>query len=140
MKTLSNFVLAFALLIFGALWTMKPVNAQASGNGVFVLLQAGTPASCAWPAGATVTNGMAICATTSGPYYSLNGSATFLPFSSTVTITGTAPIVVNGTTVSCPSCALTTAVVTSFNGHTGAVNLSKADVTATGLTATTTLQ
>lgn len=114
MRILSNFVLAFALLVSVAVWTTYPVRAQASGNGVFVLLQAGIPASCTRPAGATVTNGMAICATTSGPYYALNGSTTFLPFAATG--------------------------VSAFNGRSGAVTLTKADVLGTNFTISSTVQ
>jgi len=94
----------------------RPASAQAA-NGVIILLQVGTPASCAWPTGAQVSNGMALCATTSGLYYSVNGSTTFNPV---------APANAGG--------------VSSFNGRVGAVTLSKSDVTGTGLTASTTLQ
>lgn len=136
MRTVSNFVIALALLVSAAIYATRPVTAQAAGNGVFVLLQAGTPASCVWPAGATVTNGMAICATTSGPYYALNGSATFLPFANSATVTGTTPIVVTGTAVSCPTC-VTGSVVTSFNSRSGAIQLTKADVLGTNFAVST---
>lgn len=100
-----------AVIALVAMFPLRPVNAQAA-NGVIILLQVGTPASCTWPTGATVTNGMALCATTTGLYYSVNGSATFNP------VAGAGG-------------------VSSFNGRTGAVTLTKADVTATGLAATT---
>jgi hypothetical protein len=94
----------------------RPANAQVA-NGNVILLNVGAPSSCAWPtSAATITNGMALCGTTSGLYYAINGG-TFVP------VGGAAP-----------------AGVTSFNGRTGTVTLTKADVTASGLAATTTLQ
>jgi len=139
MKVVAMVLLALSLLTLSGVSLLRPtpVEAQASSNGVFVLLQVGAPSGCVWPAGATVTNGMALCATTSGLYYSLNGSATFTPVAGAVTLTGTAPIVVSGTTVSCPTC-VTGTVVNSFQGRTGNVTLTKADVTGTGLAVTTT--
>ena len=70
----SQFTLAAALMIHG------PLQAQSSQNtGVMVMVGVGTPASCAWPVGITVTNGMAICPTSSGLYYALNGQLPFVP-------------------------------------------------------------
>jgi hypothetical protein len=86
-----------ALILLAATVVSLLVHAQATNNGTFILLNAGAPSSCAWPTGATVTNGMAICGTTSGLYYSLNGSSTFNPV------------------------AAAAGGVTSFNGRTGAV-------------------
>ena len=81
-----------------------------------------------------------LCAVGSGTsftmYVAYNGGA-YAPLTGATTISGTAPIVVNGSTVSCPTC-VTGNVVNSFQGRTGNVNLTKADVTGTGLAATTT--
>lgn len=67
------------LLVVAVLLTLNLLRAQSAPNGAFVMLQAGTPASCAWPTGATFSNAMALCATSSGLYYALNGSTTFVP-------------------------------------------------------------
>jgi hypothetical protein len=91
----------------------RPASAQVA-NGNIILLQVGLPSACAWPTGATFSNAMALCGTSSGLYYSTNGSTTFNPV------------------------APAGGGVSSFNGRVGAVQLTKADVTATGLAATTT--
>jgi len=76
-------------------------------------------------------------------YVSYNGAAYQLLAPAGTAMTGTAPIVVSGGTVSCPTC-VQGSVVTSFNGRTGAATLTKADVTGTGVavstTATSTIQ
>lgn len=80
-----------------------------------------------------------------------NGGVPFsLQASGGPTYTGTAPIVVTGPVISCPTCAQTGAVVTGFGtpARTGNVVLTKADITQTGIAAsssttastTTTLQ
>jgi hypothetical protein len=105
----------FILLIGMAAMRMlspNPASAQVA-NGNVILLNVGAPSACAWPtSAATITNGMALCGTTSGLYYAINGG-TFVP------VAGAGG-------------------VASFNGRTGAVTLTKADVSATGLAATTT--
>lgn len=111
MKSLAIALLMVIAFCAGAAMSPRPVSAQAA-NGNIVLLNVGPPSSCVWPA--NVTAGMVLCATTSGLYYSLGPTALFNPVAPT-----------------------STGGVTSFNGRTGAVTLTKADVTATGLAATT---
>ncbi len=146
MRKLFSAVLLLAVIIdIGVhLWSPNSASAQAS-TGVAELSQVVSSVSqCAWATGATVTNGAAFCFVNTGVpstsqfYFALNGSTTWTPLTTAagVSFTGTAPIVVNGTAISCPSCALTSGVVTSFNGRPGAVQLSKADITGTGITAT----
>jgi hypothetical protein len=91
MKNLALILLAATLVSLFSWEQGRIVHAQSSGT--FVMLQVGAPSACAWPAGATFTNAMAMCATTSGLYYSLNGSAAFNPVGQTVA----AP-----TTINCP--------------------------------------
>ena len=70
-----------------------------------------------------------------------NGGVPFALNSNNVTITGTAPIVVNNSgVVSCPTCAVNSAVVTGFGTppRTGNVVLTKTDVLGTGIAATAT--
>jgi len=149
MRKLFPVVLLLAVVIdIGVhLWSPTAASAQAS-SGVAELSQVVSSVSqCAWAAGATVQNGAAFCFVNTGVpatsqfYFALNGSTTWTPLipAAAVSLTGTAPIVVSGTTVSCPTCALTTGVVSSFEGRTGAVNLIKADITSTGITATATV-
>lgn len=73
---------AVFLVAVAVLLAHGPVEAQSSqqgGNGVMVMLNVGTPGACAWPTGATFTNGMALCATSQGLYYALNGQLPFNP-------------------------------------------------------------
>jgi hypothetical protein len=72
-----------------------------------------------------------------GMYVSYNGAAYQL-LTPAGSVTGSAPIVVSGTAISCPTC-VTGSVVNSFNTRTGAVTLSDADVTGTGLKVVTTV-
>lgn len=127
MKSMKSLATGIALTIafcMGAAVTPRPVSAQA-GNSITVPPQfVNSLSQCAWPTGGTVTNGVAYCfvytgtASSSGMYWAVNGGTTWNPF------------------VPPPSAA----GVSSFNGRTGAVTLTKADVTGTSLTATTTLQ
>jgi len=66
-------------IVIAFLLALNLLSAQSSNNGVFVMTQANSPSSCAWPSGATFTNAMALCATSGGLYYALNGNATFNP-------------------------------------------------------------
>lgn len=94
----------------------------------------------------TVSTGFNLCVVTpaSGqPFLALSvaGYNSGAPFavSASANITGTAPIVVTGNTVSCPTC-VAGSVVNTFQGRTGNVLLTKPDVLGTGVAATTTLQ
>lgn len=125
MKSLAIALLMVIAFCAGAAMSPRPVSAQA-GQGITLSPQfVNSLSQCIWPTGATVTNGVAYCfvytgtVSTSGMYWSVNQSATWNPLVQPVS----AP-----------------AGVTSFMGRTGAVALTKADVTGTGLAATTTLQ
>lgn len=133
-------ILAMAVLLGFAAFRPKSVNAQAAATPLFFAPQAANSvAGCAIPSGWTLPNAVFFCfvnsgtASTSGLYFSINGSTTWNPLIPPAggAIIGTAPIVVTGSAVSCPTC-VTGTVVTSFNTRTGAVQLTKADVTATG--------
>jgi len=100
--------LALTLIICAAIFA----HAQ-SPSGIVMLGLQTSISGCAWPTSyASVSNGMILCPLTSGQIATaVNGG----PFS-----------VLGGST----------AGVTSFNGRTGAVTMTKADVTGTGLAAT----
>jgi hypothetical protein len=98
MKKALPVILSILLLLDTASRLLSPTkaSAQSVSNGVVTILNAGAPANCAWPTGATVTSGLALCATTSGLYWAVNGGA----FQAVAGAAGG---------------------VTSFNGRTGAV-------------------
>lgn len=126
MKSLAIALLMAITFCAGAAMSPRPVSAQA-GQGITVTPQfVNSLSQCTWPSGATVTNGIAYCfvytgtVSTSGLYWAVNQGTTWNPF--------------------VPPPSVAPAGVTSFNGRTGAVTLTKADVTGTALAATTTLQ
>jgi hypothetical protein len=132
-------VIALAILIRPDL----NVRAQSTATPLFFAPQAANSlAGCVIPTGSTVPNSVFFCfvnthvAATSGLYYALDGTTTWNPVTSpsSAPYTGTLPIVVTGQAISCPTCAVTGAVVTSFGNppRTGGVVLVKADVTSTG--------
>jgi len=146
-KFLSRLFLTVAMFYLGYSFSgirPAPVHAQSTVAPVILLQQmVSSVAACTVPSGNTLPNSAVYCTVnsgsvaTSGLYVSYNGSA-FVPAvasSSGTSYTATSPIVVTGQVISCPSCATTSAVVNSFNGRTGNVQLSKADVTATGAAA-----
>lgn len=95
-------------------------GAQSGTSSVFIPAQT-TISACTWPSPtvATITNGGAICmlSLSTGPALAI--------------------AVNNGAFVQIPMSAATG--VTSFNGRTGNVTLTKADVTGTGLAVSTTV-
>jgi hypothetical protein len=116
-------IVSLAILI--ASGNRNAVSAQSAGVGVpfMVAVPASSITTCAWPSGTGVpvwtgSNTVALCIINAGGVvsqaYSVGGNATF------TALGGTA------------------AGVTSFNGRTGAVILTNADVTGTGLKVVTT--
>jgi hypothetical protein len=132
---------ALAILVGLAAFRPLPVKAQSTVAPVILLQQmVSSVSACAVPTGNTLPNSAVYCTVnsgtlaTSGLYVSYNGGL-FVPAvasSSGPSYTATSPIVLTGTVISCPSCATTSAVVNSFNGRTGNVQLTKADVISTG--------
>ena len=121
----STLILAFALLFHAAamLFNPAPVAAQAAGPGITLAPQF-VPAinQCAWPSGATVTNGVAYCfvytgtISTSGLYWAVNQGTTWTNISQAPPPSG----------------------VATFNGRTGNVQLTDADILAAGTKVVTT--
>lgn len=150
MKKVLHVIAVVVALLFGSvLRNPQPVQAQTTGAGLVTLTYAASLSTCAWPVGfGTNPTAGVICIYPNG-----TGGASFAgavatagtqgPFSPVIatspTLTGTSPITVSGSTISCPTC-VTGSVVTSFGspGRTGAVTLTKADVTGTGLSVNTT--
>ena len=136
--TTKQFSILIAVVLLGLVIGLPVVsNVYAQSYGAMSYLPI-APAVSNCPPG--IANGTTLCTvgTTSGPYtiyVSYNAGAYQPLIGAGVTITGAAPIVVSGGAVSCPTCV--TSAVTSFNGRTGAVTLSKADVVATNLSVTT---
>ena len=119
MKTFATMLgLCFVILAIGAI--NNGISAQSSASSPVILGVQTAISGCTWPtAYATVTNGMALCPLnlTTGPALAIaiNGGA-FVQIPMSTAAAG----------------------VTSFNGRTGAVTLLDADVTGTGVKATTT--
>jgi hypothetical protein len=111
--------LCLVMLVIFAVVKISDVHAQ-SASGIILLNPASSAATCAWPSGATVTNGMGLCPLNlsgqPGLAIALNGNTTFTQVFPAVAQAG----------------------VASFNGRTGNVTLTDADVVATGVKATTT--
>lgn len=143
MKHFTNFLMfVFVCLVF---FIGKFIGQNQLGIGVqpatgFSTTVAGCP---------TVSSGFFLCAVlpASGqPSLAMsvagyNSGAPFALSSNNVTITGAIPIVVNNSgVVSCPTCAVNSAVVTGFGTppRTGNVVLTKTDVLTTGIAATAT--
>jgi len=75
---------------------------------------------------------MAICplALTSGPALAIavnGGTFSQIPMSASQSVTVTAPLVLTGNVISCPTCV--TQAVTSLNGKTGSLTLSATSTT-----------
>ena len=82
-------------------------RAQTTSSSVLVF-PAVPLASCVWPAEVNVasTGYIALCNTTTGLAWAVSPSTTFtLAGGAAPTMTATAPIVVTGGVISCPSCA-----------------------------------
>lgn len=137
MKSLSSLagaILATTLVLglVGSV-TPRPVNAQVA-NGNIILLYVGAPSACAWPSSAaTITNGMALCGTTSGLYFAINGG-TFSPVAPAAS-SGVFPANTPATSGTC---------ITGYNSATGVFSigpclatLTKAAVLGTGIAAVT---
>jgi hypothetical protein len=136
-------VMALAVLFGLAAFRPQPVNAQSTATPLFFAPQAANSvAGCVVPTGSTLPNAVFFCfvntgtPSTSGLFFALNGGTTWTNLVPPAggSYTATSPVVVTGTVISCPTC-VTGPVVTSFNTRTGAVQLTKADVTATGTVA-----
>lgn len=124
----------FAVLISTILacsMMMSVIGHAAPPQSSYIMTPAQTSlAGCVWPPAAniTVANGAALCplSLSSGPGLAIavNGGAFVqIPMTSgSAPYTGTAPIVVNGQVISCPTCL--TSAVTSLNGKTGSLTLS----------------
>ena len=114
-KQFSIFMLAFLLVAM--------VVGGGAQSGLPIILPAQTSlANCTWPTSyATVTNGLALCPLnlSTGPALAIavNGNTTFTQIPMTAAVAG----------------------VTSFNGRTGAINLTKADVLGTSFAVSTTV-
>ena len=108
----------------------------ATGQQFSVATPPGTLATC--PAPTSTSN--ILCSVTDGYYASIAGAAYVkINASAGPVITGAVPIVVSPTgVVSCPTCSTTSNAVTSLNGRTGAITLTKADVVNTGISVTAT--
>jgi hypothetical protein len=76
MKTVVNLILSL-VLIACVMSFMVPIHAQTPMLPFIILGPVGAPSACAWPPSttATISSGMALCPTTSGLYYALNGGA-----------------------------------------------------------------
>jgi|ERR1700691_330075 len=117
LESLSRFFLGIVLLIICAVYSIKSVGAQTTSSSVLVFpvvaLSACTiPAEVTW----TASGYIALCNTTTGLAQAISPSTTF----SLVGGGGTAGVI-------------------SFNGRTGAVVLTDADVTGTGIKIATTV-
>ena len=107
--------LALTLILCASLFAFAQ-----SPNGIVMLGTQTALSGCAWPTSfATVTNGMAVCP------LNLSGQPAMA-------------IAINGGAFQQVPMGTAAAGVTSFNGRTGAVTLTKADVLAVGITATAT--
>ena len=121
MTTKQFSILIAVVVILSVLgFTVFAASAQSSASSPVILGVQTSMTGCTWPtAYATVSNGMAFCPLnlTTGPALAIavNGGA-FVQIPMTTAAAG----------------------VTSFNGRTGAVTLTDADVTGTGVKATTT--
>lgn len=118
-------ILVIALVVDSGSRLMSPSTANAQATGVFVSPQVvSAQSACTWPVGASVTNGVAWCfvntglPTTSGMFFSLNGSTTW---------TALVP--------PASAAAVTSIAVGSGTPRTGAVVLTKTDITGLGLVA-----
>jgi hypothetical protein len=135
--TRTQFSILIATILAASMIIAGVVHAQSYGAIGFAPI-APAVSNCPAPA-ATYT---VICAVgTAAPYalmVSYNAGAYQNLVTAPTAITGTGPIVVsNSGSISCPSC-VTGNVVTSFNTRSGAVGLTKADITGTGIAVTTT--
>lgn len=114
MKVFMGFAAAL-LLGISILVVHGPVQAQSASPSGPVLVMAGTvgsPASCAWPSGITVTSGFALCPTSQGLYYALNGQLPFVPVAppaaaqSTPTSVACATASISGAGLTASSCTI----------------------------------
>lgn len=124
MKRFGSTFLAVAILISSVIYATvnlaRPISASA--QQAYVILGTQTALTgCVWPtAYATVTNGLALC-----PLNLSTGPALAISVN-------------QGAFVQIPMTTATTGVQ-SFNGRTGAVTLTDADITGTGLKVATTV-
>lgn len=141
MRTVSNFVLALAVICAASIIALRPATAQV-GSPVILGVQTSV-SGCAWPSTyATITNGMAICPLnlSTGPGLAI-AVATSTGQGSFVQIGGPSGVFPQSVTAASGTC------LTGYSATTGVfttgpclASLTKAEVLATGIAATTTLQ
>lgn len=123
MKNATYWILGLALLLAyaGELYNPRMAAAAQSGNSLIEVNVASSLAGCAWPTGwPTTLNSMALCPINNSGQLSI-------------------ALAVNGGAFATYSPQGGGSAVTSFNGRTGAVTLTDADVLGTGVKAATTV-